>query len=387
LVIERTKELEKALYKAEESDRLKSSFLANMSHEIRTPMNAIIGFSNLLREKDIDDASKDNFISIIIKNGESLLVLINDILDLSKIQADQMSLNPLFINLLPILDEVHNNFILEATKKGINLQKGGIEIKDNFIIGTDKIRLIQVLSNLISNSLKFTKDGTIEFGVSSITRDITFYVSDTGIGIPENVGNAIFERFLKLEDNKEALFSGTGLGLAICKSFVELWGGKIWYESVPDVKTTFYFTHPISIETRVKEQPSNYKPTANFPNWSNMQILVAEDEENNFKVLNKFLSFTKANVLWAKDGVETVNIALQNRVDIVLMDIKLPRLDGMEATRQIKAAKPELPIIAQTAFAYDSEIRSFLDAGVDAYLIKPIKLKELLQLLKGYLGS
>jgi signal transduction histidine kinase/ligand-binding sensor domain-containing protein/CheY-like chemotaxis protein len=387
LVIERTSELEKALYKAEESDRLKSSFLANMSHEIRTPMNAIIGFSNLLREKDIDDNTKDNFISTIINNGELLLVLINDILDLSKIQADQMTLSPLFINLLPILNEVHRNFSIETSKKGIDLKLGGLEIKDNFIIGADRTRLIQVLSNLISNSIKFTKKGSVEFGVCKINKDITFYVSDTGVGIPENIGNTIFERFLKLEDNKDAIFSGTGLGLAICKSLVELWGGKIWYESVPSVKTTFYFTHPISIGTRLKEQPTRLIKTTNIPNWSGVHILIAEDEENNFKMLKKFLAPSQAKISWAKDGEEAVKIALQQKVDLILMDIKLPVLDGMDATRQIKTIKPDLPIIAQTAFAYDNEIKNFLEAGVDAYLIKPIILKELILLLKNYIKA
>jgi signal transduction histidine kinase len=245
LVNERTKELEKALYKAEESERLKSSFLANMSHEIRTPMNAIIGFSIMLRQKDLPEDEKDEFIKIIMSNSESLLVLINDIMDLSKIQASQMVLYPTSVPLVTLLNELKDVYTVEAEKKNLSIKFAKHAISNEYTLYTDKVRLKQVIGNLITNAIKFTSEGEIEFGLNILPDIITFYVKDTGVGISPEVGDAIFERFLKLE-NTEKLFGGTGLGLAICKSLVEQWGGTIWYESELNAGTTFYFTHPVS---------------------------------------------------------------------------------------------------------------------------------------------
>jgi len=382
LIEERTGELETAKQKAEESDKLKSAFLSNMSHEIRTPMNAIIGFSTLLRDQGLSEKEKEDMISIIINNGEYLLDLINDILDLSKIQANQMVLNPLYLNLTDFMRELQENFIIEAESKKLSFILSLENIPDNFIIDADRMRLKQVLSNLLTNSIKFTQSGGIEFGVKSIEGKVTFFVSDTGIGIPFETGNAIFERFLKIE-NRNHLFGGTGLGLAICKSLVDIWGGKIWYESEVNKRTTFYFTYPLLTQKKLKQNKPQ-QIILNIPDLSGKIILVAEDEENNFKLLEVYLLKTKAKIIWVKNGTEAIEYVKSNNVDIILMDIKMPMTDGIEATRQIKSIKPSVPIIAQTAYAFEDEKKEFLNSGINAYLVKPIKINDLMIILKNY---
>ncbi len=223
LVEERTQELEEAKINAEESDKLKSAFLSNMSHEIRTPMNAILGFSSLLRDKNLSAIEKEEMIQIITSNSKYLLELLNDVLDLSKIQASQMELNHYNVNLHDLMIELYENFTSEAERKNLKLILSIDKISKNFIINTDKIRIKQVLTNLLLNALKYTNIGSIEFGIYDFNNEIVFFVKDTGIGIPSYTGNTIFEHFIKLED-KTKLQSGTGLGLAICKNLVELWG-------------------------------------------------------------------------------------------------------------------------------------------------------------------
>jgi signal transduction histidine kinase/ligand-binding sensor domain-containing protein/CheY-like chemotaxis protein len=382
LVEERTHELEKALFKAEESDRLKSSFLSNMSHEIRTPMNAIIGFSSLLRDKNISETEKDDFIKIILSSGESLLVLINDILDLSKIQVDQMTLSMASYNLPEIMRELLKSFEQDTALKGLSLRLNINNLPADFTITTDKVRFKQVYGNLLANAIKFTANGSIEFGVSKFSNSITFYIQDTGEGIPDSAGNSIFDRFLKLENNKNKLFGGTGLGLAICKNLVELWGGKIWYQSICDQGTIFYFTHPLSKDE--KEKITAPKPTVDYLDLEGKTILIAEDEKNNYKLLLAYLSKTKANVAWAQNGREAIDYVIHNPVDLILMDIKMPVMGGIEATIAIKQTHPQVIVVAQTAFAYKAEIAEFLQAGVDGYLIKPIKMNDLMGILKQY---
>jgi signal transduction histidine kinase/ligand-binding sensor domain-containing protein/CheY-like chemotaxis protein len=383
IVIKRTHELEEALNRAEESDRLKSSFLANMSHEIRTPMNAVIGFSSLLKDHSLSKKEKEDMIDIIISNGESLLVLISDILDLSKIQANLLVLNSIFINLPSLMNEIFESFQLEAKRKNVLLKLSMEKLPNGFILDTDRFRLKQVFDNLIINALKFTKEGIIEIGVSDIGNDITFFVRDTGIGIPPELKDSVFDRFLKIE-SKTQIFGGTGLGLAISKSLVELWGGKIWLSSELNKGTTFFFTHPYSIVHKKHIEEEKTKTLFEVPDLSNKTVLIGEDDENNFKVLSAFLLKTKATVVWVKDGSEAIKYVENNHVDIVLMDIKMPVIDGIEASKQIKKIKPEIPIIAQTAYAYENEKTAILNQGLDGYIAKPIRITELYKILYHY---
>ncbi len=375
-----THELELAKLKAEESDSLKSAFLANMSHEIRTPMNAIIGFSSILRDHTLSEKEKEDIIEIIISNGDNLMDLINDILDLSKIQANQIILNPLFIQLPSLLKEIFENFKPETENNHLVLKLILNKIPDDFVLDTDKLRLKQVINNLIQNAIKFTPSGKIEFGVKEVNEQITFFVKDTGIGISPNIGNTIFERFQKVE-SKDQIYSGTGLGLAICKSLVELWGGTIWYESELEKGTTFYFTHPALFQIEMQQQAPKAQIKLKIPDLSGIKILIAEDEANNFRLLKVYLAKTNATIVHARNGKEAIEFVQQISVDVILMTLKMPVMDGFEATIQIKKLKPEIPIVAQTAYAFENEKNEFLKLGIIDYLVKPIQMNDLMTVL------
>jgi signal transduction histidine kinase/ActR/RegA family two-component response regulator len=383
LVEERTRELETALLIAEESSRLKTSFLTNMSHEIRTPMNAIIGFSSLLKDKELHD-EHDEYINIITSSGFTLLTLINDILDLSSLQSQQVSLNPENSNLKNLLKKIYETHQIEIKKKKLELKLNTDLLKEDFYMVFDEIRLTQVLSNLISNARKFTHQGFIEFGVYDISQKITFYVKDTGIGISKDTGDAIFERFYKIEKDNKELFRGAGLGLAICKNIVSLWNGEIWYESEADKGSTFFFSHPLNIEGRTHAEPAEESEIKHL-DLKGKKILISEDDESNFKLLQNYLRNTHAEILWAKNGLEAIKLTCENPVDIILMDIKMPKMSGIEASRKIREQYPHIPIIAQTAYAFKNEVEGFLKSGICDYLIKPIHKYKLFELMKKHL--
>jgi signal transduction histidine kinase/ligand-binding sensor domain-containing protein/CheY-like chemotaxis protein len=375
LVTQRTQDLEKALLKAEESERLKSAFLSNMSHEIRTPMNAILGFSSLLEQEGISESERQDYVNIIRTNGNSLMVLINDILDLSRLQSEQVLLHITEHSLLGLLREVFDTFSIEAANKKITLELSISNLSPSLKINTDEIRFKQVFGNLISNAIKFTSDGCVEFGIKEMGNHFVFFVKDTGIGIPENIGNNIFERFLKVEDPKVKLYGGTGLGLAISKQLVELWGGKIWYESKVNEGTTFWFSHPIRKQVKVitGHQPLFQTP----PLLEGKVVLIAEDEAYNYKLLSTYLTKTMATVVWVNNGQDAINYAKDNIVDLILMDIRMPGIDGKKASEIIKQQRPNLPIIAQSAFALEEEKAANIQSGIDIYLAKPIKQDDL----------
>ena len=380
LVKNRTADLLEAMKKVEESDRLKSAFLANMSHEIRTPMNAIIGFSTLLNNPDISNEEKEAFISYIIKNSEGLLILINDILDMSQIQANQLIMHNSPINVIEIMKDLFASCQLQTQPKGIDLILNMEAFDESLVCSTDPFRLKQVLSNLINNAIKFTEKGFVEFGITNETPHfITFYVKDSGIGIPEEVGNSIFERFLKIESAATKLYEGVGLGLSICYSLVKAMGGNIWYKSEVGKGTTFYFTLPYNCDENIHAP----KTKANYetPDLSNKQILIAEDEEANYQLLALFLAKTKATIVWVRNGLEALEYIKNNNVDLILMDLKMPVMDGIEATKLIRQIKPDQLIVAQTAFAYKEEKNKFLKSGFDGYLVKPIIIKQLMKIL------
>ena len=382
LVKERTIELVTALKKAEESDQLKSAFLQNMSHEIRTPMNAIVGFSELLADSEITGAEKEALISLIEKSSEVLLTLLNDILDMSQIQANQLVIQSQPVNAIEILKELFAMFQLQAQTKGIELILELGTLGENLFCLADPFRFKQVLSNLISNALKFTEKGFVEFGTTSQTKKlITFYIKDTGIGISKEVGNSIFERFQKIETAKTKLYRGVGLGLSISNYLVKAMGGTIWYESELGQGTTFYFTLPFTdikqiavSDTKIKQEKTE------IPDLSDRQILIVEDDETNYLLLELFLTKTKATLIWARNGLEALeNVKNNANIDLVLMDLKMPVMDGIEATKLIKQIKPTQLIIAQTAFAYKDEKDEFLKFGFDGYIEKPIILEKLME--------
>ncbi len=314
LVEDRTRELIKAKDKAEESDRLKSSFLANLSHEIRTPLNAILGFSSLLGEKDISDGEREEYNMIIQNSSNMLLDLISDILDISKIEAGQLQMDFREVSLESVINDLVGVFDLFMKRQDIGSNKSvqlKVEIREEILktrIITDKLRLEQVLSNLISNAIKFTQKGYIEVGCNQLsgTEMLEFYVKDTGIGIKEENQQLIFERFRKVEEDKMQLHRGTGLGLAISYQLVNLLGGKIYLTSEPDKGSVFYFTIPFlkSASPYVPEQKS--KPTAILPDFKHCSILVAEDDMSNYNYIDKLLKKVQANVIHAMNGKEVL---------------------------------------------------------------------------------
>jgi signal transduction histidine kinase len=398
LVIERTSDLIEAKEKAEQSDKLKSAFLANFSHEIRTPMNAIMGFSQILyNNKDITDDEKKEFLELVLTNSQYLLNLINEILDISRIEAGEMVLDYASCNLNHLILELLSQYEEHKTylkKSNINLVINP-EIEElNLHTITDSNKLKQVLINLIENAFKFTETGHIEFGYKLLNtkgkKEILFFVKDTGIGIEDDAKSFIFERFRKVDSSTGKLYRGAGLGLAISKKLVEFLGGKIWVESKLFEGSTFYFTHPLKVDKTIDSEKEKSILTAynnNF-NWGKKLILIAEDEFTNYRFIVKALEKTKINLLWAKNGVESFEmIKKHNNIDLVLMDIRMPLMDGFEATRKIKEFNKDLPVIAQTAYALDYEKDEILKAGCDDYISKPYTVHELLNVIDKYILS
>ena len=373
-------ELMSAKDRAEESNRLKSAFLANMSHEIRTPLNAIVGFSHLMT---IADNAEDEklYSDIINQNSEILLQLINDILDLAKIEAGTLE----YIRYPMDLGELCRN-VYEMHKDRV--QTGVVLILDNkdtsLIINEDQNRIMQVVTNLITNAIKFTFKGEIRFGFEVRKEYIDFYVKDTGMGISEEKIKMIFERFVKLN----TFVQGTGLGLAICRVIVEKLGGEITAESKLNEGSTFRFTIPYKAGKKCPESGRGTKcPESGSTGLRKVlqrrTVLVAEDVDSNFLLLKTLLG-KRCNLLWAKDGEDAVNQFKEHQPDLILMDIKMPHMDGLEATRLIRSYSKEVPIVALTAFAFESDKDRAIEAGCDDFLTKPVSQNALEKVLDKY---
>ena len=365
-------ELEKAYLKAEENDKLKSAFLANMSHEVRTPMNAILGFSSLLEDDAVSEADKKVCLKQIKSSGNRLLTIISDIVDISKIDAKQQKLVLKECDLNQLFDELHKRYsVLNTnTKLSIKTDKGH---KGVFKILTDETRLNQILSNLIDNSLKYTQQGEVVFGYTIKNDQLEFYVKDTGIGLKKENQKTIFERFAQVNDPSSTVSTGTGLGIPIVKGLVELFKGEIWLTSELQKGSTFYFSIPINLQQRT-ETNTNYKYT----------ILIAEDDDVNFLLLNLWLN-SHFNIIRAINGIEAVQLYEKNdSIDLILMDIRMPHMDGIEATKEIRKMDMYIPIIAHTAYAMNEESFAIKKAGCNRVLIKPITRDELLNVFAAY---
>ncbi len=379
------KDLIAAKEKANESSRLKSMSLASMSHELRTPLNSIIGFSDLLLDEDTTEDEKEMFSKLIQTAGNSLMQLIGDIVDISKIEAGQVTIQKTLFNINSFLQEIM--FTFKQAKE--NQNKSDIELRmvlsdkaSDLEIETDPHRLQQIFNNLLTNSLKFIDEGFIEFGYLSITPDyIQFYVKDTGVGIDNAKKDKIFEHFGQDETTYSRNRDGTGLGLAISKSFVELLGGNIWLDSEPNAGSTFYFTIPINSNLDLFGNGfNNYIGT----NWKDKTILIADDVKENFVFLKGLLGHTGVKIIWAKNGQQAVDKCKNKNIDIVLMDIRMPVMDGLEATLLIKQENPNIYIIAQTAFASPEDEVNCKENGCDEYFKKPINHNRLFAVIKKY---
>lgn len=374
----------RAKKKAELSDKLKSSFLSNMSHEIRTPMNSILGFSTLLASGQLSKELRDDYNTHIQEGASKLLKLIEDIFDMSKIEAGETIINKSNFNLVKVmqeLQEVHTALKEKEGKQQIGFRLAiDPHLKSHFFY-TDHLRLRQILSNLLTNAIKYTQSGTIEFGYTKQGKAIQFYVKDTGIGIPAKKIPYIFNTFTKFSETKTKVYGGTGIGLAISKKLVEFLGGEIWVDSQVNTGSTFYFTLPIEKSTiHPINIIDNEAQDIEYLNIAGRRILVAEDVESNFIFLNSLLKPTGAMIMWAKDGREAIDIIAQNPdIDLILMDIRMPVLNGIEATRMLRHQKCMIPIIAQTAHAFAEDKKEVLEAGCQDYIAKPINPTSLIE--------
>lgn len=374
----------KAKEKAEESERLKSSFLANLSHEVRTPMNAIVGFTEILTSKDIDSQKHSHFLSLINSSTNQLLNIITDIVNMSKLEVNIEKVFLRKINLANIMLETLSVMKIDKAKKeNVNLIYENQEDTIDCIIFSDEIKLKQILINLLKNALKFTDSGTVKFGYEIKTNsEIEFYVSDTGCGIEADKIEIIFERFRQADDSIAVEYGGNGLGLAISKGYVELLKGKIWIESTVGVGTTFYFTIPYISK---KDEAIQKSIDIDLKKINNISILIAEDNPNNVEYLQSILSQFDVKLNIAVNGREAINICKSETIDIVLMDIQMPEINGLEATKSIKQSNPNLPIIGVSAYCSSSEIQDCIDAGCSGFISKPYKEKDILNEIAKYL--
>lgn len=383
--------LQDAKSKAEESDRLKSLFLSNMSHEIRTPMNAIVGFAEMLQDTDLNREQKNKFLDVIIKSGDNLLRLINDIIDISKIEAGQLKFDYsdcLINEMISDLETYFKQEMVRLKKSHLNLfvQLGHPE--NDFALYTDCFRLKQILNNLIGNAIKFTDEGFIEYGYKIKSGVIEFFVRDSGIGIASDKQKLIFERFGQVQEAISRNLSGTGLGLTISKNLVEMLGGEIWVDSLPGEGSTFYFTLPLRISTKNIARPKEETNTELRPalDLTGKTILIVEDVDTNYFYMSSLLQKFNCKIIRANNGAKAIELCKSDpSINLVLMDIELPVLDGYKATTEIKKIRPELPIIAQTAFAMMGERERSKEAGCNDYLAKPIRKEELISTLRKYL--
>lgn len=375
-------ELRKAKKKAEESDKLKSAFLANMSHEVRTPMNGIMGLAHLLANPEVEGETKQEYVNLILSSGNVLISLLDDIMDVSRIEANQVVASKEDFRLNDLLKELHGFFSTEIEVMGKKVLElcYKLALDDaSSMINTDRVKLRQILVNLLSNALKFTDTGRIEFGYQlQPDKALLFYVYDTGIGVNPEKQKRIFERFVQADDSLSRHFGGSGLGLSICKGFVDLLGGKIWVDSSTNKGAKFYFTIPdVNQSGTTVDKPAGQKLKASDRNWEDKTILIVEDDHINYQLLEVVLKRTGVNLLHAITGMDAVRFCEeQQHIDLVLMDVQLPEMNGFEAIKLIKQTHPEIPIIVQTANSMNEEKHRADEAGCQGFMTKPISLNK-----------
>lgn len=394
--IEERKKMERDLIlakeRAEASDRLKSSFLENLSHEIRTPLNGIIGFASLLKLKDLSHEDRDNYVKVIEDSGKHLLTIIDDLIEISRIESGQFELRSERFLLNEIMDDLYLFFNNADFYKNTNVILGltkGLRDQESVVIG-DKARLKQVLFNLLSNAFKFTREGRIDFGYRKPDEDgVLFFVRDSGIGIPEDSKDIIFERFRQVDNSSSREYGGNGLGLSICKGIVNAMHGKIWFDSKVDQGSDFYFRIKLNfLNTAVVSRKLNHSSGKLKYEWKGKNALIAEDESSNFILLKHILERTGIGITHVKSGVEVISkLETGDNFDIILMDIKMPELDGMETIKILRERNIQIPVIAQTAYAMTEDRDKCLKAGCNDYITKPIRSSELLGKMHTFLNN
>jgi signal transduction histidine kinase len=377
------KNLIKAKEKAEESDLLKSAFLANMSHEIRTPMNGILGFSDLLKNPDLTGEQQKKYIGVIEKSGARMLNIINDIISISKIESGLMEVSKEESNINEQIEYIFTFFKPEIEAKGMLFSyRNSLSLKESIII-TDREKVYAILTNLVKNAIKYSERGSIKIGYTKKDYFLEFYVDDTGIGIPRDRQAAIFERFIQADIGDKNAYQGAGLGLSISKAYIEMLGGKIWVESEKGIGSTFYFTLPYQTE-RIDENSTKIEnlPPVELPSINKLKILIVEDDETSEELIAIAVKEFGKEIISVRTGKEAVEASQNNQdIDLVLMDIQLPKMDGYEATRQIRNFNKDIVIIAQTAFGLSGDREKAIASGCNDYIAKPINVDELKQMI------
>ncbi len=383
LLKEKNDELLKAKEKAEESDRLKTAFLANMSHEIRTPMNGILGFADLLKKPQLSGDQQKEYISIIEKSGIRMLNIINDIIDISKIESGEIKVSITDTNINEQINHILNFFKPEVERKGLALNlKSSLPVNEA-IIRTDREKVYAILTNLVKNAIKFTDEGFIEIGCAKKGEFVEFWIMDTGIGIPKNRHQAVFERFVQADVSDSRAFQGAGLGLAITKAFVEMLGGRIWFESEEQSGSTFYFNIPNAVSKNKIIINENNQEKLTISSVKKLKVLVAEDDDASDLFITILLKSINCDVLHTKTGAGAVDICRKNPdLDFILMDIKMPEMNGYEATKEIRRFNNDVVIIAQTAHALAGDKEKAIQAGCNYYLSKPLNQTLLIDLIQ-----
>ena len=383
-------ELIQAKVEAETGNKLKASFLANISHEIRTPLNSVVGFANLLLADDLSKATKEEYIDHINHNSEKLLQIIGDIIDLSRLESSQIEITYEEASLVEIINEV-----IEESRKTIRRNEKPIilSVKNNFgengdLIFTDKLWLKRVLNHLMDNAIKFTLEGSVELSYSREEGNLVFRIKDTGIGIKKENLARIFEEFRQEIDGHHRPFEGLGVGLTLAKEVIERMGGKISVQSEKGIGSEFSFTIPYRPAGSSKIKTRDLSKGQTALNWSNRKCLLVDDNKDVLIYLNRILLDTGINVIMARSGIEAINVIRNTPdLDVVLLDMQMPEMNGIEVTREIRKIRKTLPIIAQTAFIFEDDKDIILEAGCDACLIKPIRKDHLLTVLSGFIKT
>ena len=385
----RALELVIAKEKAEESDWLKTAFLANMSHEIRTPMNGILGFSELLKKPNLTGQQQQHYIRIIEKSGHRMLNTINDIISISKIESGLMEVDISDSNVNEQIEYIYTFFKPEMEGKGIQFFKNNGLPFDKAVVKTDREKIFAILTNLVKNAIKFTETGSVEIGYIQKDEYLEFYVTDSGIGVDDNRQVAIFERFMQADISDSRAYEGAGLGLSISKAFVEMLGGELRIESKKGEGSSFYFTipHINNLGEKANKETGIQIDSAGFQT-KKLKILIVEDDETSDLLLTIRLDDISREILHAGNGVEAIEACRNNPdIDLILMDIKMPVMDGHQATKEIRKFNKDLIIIAQTAHAFEGDKEKAIEFGCNECLSKPVVIKDLMSLIESYFNE